>query len=127
MLYWLVFAGISGKSKALHGKNRSESTDFLVTCRPYCFHIYLIFMIRELYYKYKQRRYGWFGNYSSWKQVCDEADGYDSDIIFEKTKQAILKVKSGEAVYERDSVIFDRKEYNFAIIAFLQYSAIIKK
>ena len=39
--------------------------------------------------------------------------------IFEKTKQSLLKVKNGEAVYERDSVLFDKKEYPYAIISSL--------
>ena len=57
-------------------------------------------------------KYGWFGNYSNWKAAKDMCTGYDSDVILEKVKEAVLKVKNGEAVYERDSVLFDTIEYS---------------
>lgn len=72
-------------------------------------------------------KYGWFGNYSSWAQACAETSGYDADIILEKTAAALLKVKAGEAVYERDSVIFDKKQYPFPLISFLLHSAVRNK
>jgi hypothetical protein len=43
------------------------------------------------------------GNYSSWQDALANSTGYDSDLILEKVSTALLKVKSGEAVYERDS------------------------
>lgn len=70
------------------------------------------------------KKYGWFGNYLSWEQVCRETSGYDSAIILRKTRDALLKVKSGEAVYERDSVLFDKKQYPFPLISFLLHSAL---
>ena len=64
--------------------------------------------------------YGWFGNYSSWKAANEKCTGYDSDVILEKVKAAVLKVKNGEAVYERDSVLFDSIEYSQPLLdAFL--------
>ncbi|MBB5437666.1 putative methyltransferase (TIGR04325 family) [Pedobacter sp. AK017] len=86
-------------------------------------------MFKGIFGKFKsdnQPKYGWFGNYLSWADVLKEADGYDSGIILERTKNALLKVKSGEAVYERDSVIFDKKEYPFPLLTFLQHSASLK-
>lgn len=53
----------------------------------------------------------WQGNYNSWQEVAAECTGYDADNILNKCKSALLKVKAGDAVYERDSVIFDKKEY----------------
>ena len=67
--------------------------------------------------------YGWFGNYSSWEDAEKECTGYDSDKIFEKVKNALLKVKKGEAVYERDSVIFDHIEYSWPLLAGLMWIA----
>ena len=47
------------------------------------------------------------GNYSSWAEARANSTGYDSEVILNKTKDALLKVKRGEAAYERDSVTFD--------------------
>jgi len=84
-------------------------------------------MLRKLFNKRKKSEYGWFGNYSSWDQVSAKTGGYNADVILERTKNALLKVKNGEAVYERDSVIFDKKEYPHALIAFLLHSAKLQK
>lgn len=62
-------------------------------------------------------RYGFFGNYSSWQEAKAESGGYDSDIILEKVKNALLQVKEGKAVYERDSVIFDKIIYPWPLLA----------
>ncbi|MBE9598798.1 methyltransferase, TIGR04325 family [Pedobacter sp. MC2016-24] len=73
----------------------------------------------------KKNRYGWFGNFDSWEEVKRIAPGYDADNILKKTKESLLKVKNGEAVYERDSVLFDKKEYPYAIISALLYIALL--
>lgn len=82
-------------------------------------------MFKGIFRKFKsdnQLKHGWFGNYSSWSAVLKEADGYDSGVILERTMKALLKVKAGEAVYERDSVIFDKKDYPFPLLTFLMHS-----
>ncbi len=70
--------------------------------------------IKKLYSKFfaKPKLYGWFGNYAIWDEAKKQCTGYDTTSILEKVKQAILKVKNGEAAYERDSVIFDTIEYS---------------
>lgn len=73
--------------------------------------------------KNRQDQYGWFGNFNSWDEVKRIAPGYDADNILKKTKESLLKVKNGEAVYERDSVLFDKKEYPYAIVSALLYVA----
>jgi putative methyltransferase (TIGR04325 family) len=72
-----------------------------------------------LFKKYRkyQQKYGFFGNYNSWEDALKNSNGYDSDIILEKVKTASLKVKKGEAVYERDSVCFDEIQYSFPVLA----------
>ncbi len=84
-------------------------------------------MIKRFFGKKQQAKkgeqYGWFGNYVSWEEAVIATMGYDTGIILEKTRNALLKVKSGEAVYERDSVIFDKKQYPFPLISFLLHSA----
>ncbi|MFC7524898.1 TIGR04325 family methyltransferase [Parapedobacter sp. GCM10030251] len=67
--------------------------------------------------------YGWFGNYSSWEDASQETGGYHQANILEKTKNALLKIRDGEAAYERDSVLFDKKEYPFPVIACLLHIA----
>lgn len=57
------------------------------------------------------------GNYSDWKTASAHASGYDSALILEQVKQAMLKVKAGEAVYERDSVLFDEVQHSFPVLA----------
>jgi putative methyltransferase (TIGR04325 family) len=84
-------------------------------------------MFNNLFSTRKKNTSGWFGNYSSWAEVSAVAGGYDSDIILNITKEAILKVKNGEAVYERDSVIFEEKQCPYALLAYLQLSAALKK
>lgn len=69
------------------------------------------------------RRYGWFGNYKNWEQALEESDGYDSKVIAEKVKEATLKVKTGEAVHERDSVLFKRIVYDWPVLSGLLWVA----
>jgi len=66
----------------------------------------------------------WTGNYSSWQEAEQYSTGYDESLILEKCKDALLKVKNGEAVYERDSVIFDEIQYSWGLLAGLQKAAI---
>lgn len=63
--------------------------------------------------------YGWFGDYSSWEEVKLISDGYDANIIIDKVQDAIIKVKNGEAVYERDSVLFGKVEYSWPLLTSL--------
>jgi putative methyltransferase (TIGR04325 family) len=68
-------------------------------------------------------KYGWFGDYSSWEDAQKDSVGYDSELIFEKVKNSLLKVKNGEAVYERDSVLFDKIDYSWPLLASLLWIA----
>jgi putative methyltransferase (TIGR04325 family) len=63
------------------------------------------------------------GDYSTWEEAAARAVGYDSDAIFARTRDAILKVVRGEAAFERDSVILDRPEYPLFLIASLLHVA----
>lgn len=65
----------------------------------------------------------WSGDYKSWKEAQKASKGYDSDVILEKVKKALLKVKKGEAVYERDSVLFDEIHYSWPVLAGLLWIA----
>lgn len=60
---------------------------------------------------------GWFGNYASWEEAKRKCTGYDNDEILKKVKASILKVKNGEAAFERDSVLFDKLDYSEPLVA----------
>lgn len=76
-------------------------------------------------YRHRRRRKGpyLFGDYASWNEALAASSGYDSEIILKRTKDALLKVKRGEAVYERDSVLFDEIQYSWPVLAGLMYVA----
>jgi putative methyltransferase (TIGR04325 family) len=63
------------------------------------------------------------GDYSSWQDALAASSGYDSEIILEKTKAALLKVKNNEAAFERDSVLFDEIQYAWPVLAGLMWVA----
>ena len=67
--------------------------------------------------------YGLSGDYHTWDEALAVSTGYDSAIILEKTRIALLKVKKGEAAYERDSVLFDEIQYSWPLLAGLMWVA----
>lgn len=71
--------------------------------------------------------YGWSGNYSSWQEAENKCTGYDNELIFNKVKDALIKVKNGDAVFERDSVIFDKIHYSFPLLSALSLTALNEK
>lgn len=67
----------------------------------------------------KKREYGFFGDYSSWDEVKKISGGYEAENILAKTLESTLKVKRGEATFERDSFIFDKIQYSWGLLASL--------
>ena len=65
-----------------------------------------------------------YGPYPSWLDAKKSSTGYNAENILDKVLDATLKVKSGEAVYERDSVLFDEVQYSWPITAGLMYAAV---
>ena len=63
------------------------------------------------------------GDYASWDEATRNSTGYDAGVILEKTCAALLKVKNGEAAYERDSVLFDKIQHSFPVLAGLLHAA----
>lgn len=70
-----------------------------------------------------QRRLSFSGDYSSWVEAQAETSGYDTDIIFNRVYESALKVKLGEAVFERDSVCFYKEEFRWEVLACLLFIA----
>lgn len=63
------------------------------------------------------------GQYPDWISASAHASGYDSEQILERVKRAMHKVKTGEAVFERDSVLFDEVIHSFPVLAGLLRAA----
>jgi putative methyltransferase (TIGR04325 family) len=78
-------------------------------------------------YRRSHQRYGWFGDYESWADAVRHSTGYNSREIAEKVLRSALKVKNGEVAYERDSVVFDRIQYSWPVLAGLLWAAIRNK
>lgn len=68
-------------------------------------------------------KYGWFGNYSSWDEAKKNCSGYDSELILDKVKKAVLSVHNDEACFERDGILFYEEEYNWQLLSFLMLVA----
>ncbi len=57
------------------------------------------------------------GNYATWEDALKESSGYASALILEKVKKAALKVRDGQAAYERDSILFNEIDYYWPLLA----------
>lgn len=64
------------------------------------------------------------GSYLNWEVAKKLSSGYDSDIILDKVKESMLKVKNGKAAFARDSVLFDSIQYSFPVLAGLLRASI---
>jgi putative methyltransferase (TIGR04325 family) len=63
------------------------------------------------------------GDHANWAEAEAKCTGYTAGDILEITRTAALKVKRGEAAFERDSVVFDRLEFCFPLLAGLARAA----
>ena len=59
------------------------------------------------------------GDYATWEDAASQCSGYAADVIFEKTKAAALAVKQGQALFERDSVLFHEEVYAWQMLSCL--------
>jgi len=64
------------------------------------------------------------GDYASWADAVASCTGYSAPVIVERTCASLLKVKRGEAVFERDSVLFDEPQYSFPVLTGLLRAAL---
>lgn len=63
------------------------------------------------------------GPFASWDEAVTVSSGYDNNQILNKVLAATLKVKNGDAAYERDSVLFDKIQYSWPVTAGLMCAA----
>ncbi len=80
-------------------------------------------VILNLILKFKGSGVYFHGNFSNWQKASDLCQGYDDEKILANVLASTLKVKNGEAVYERDSVLFDHIEYAWPVTAALMWVA----
>lgn len=85
----------------------------------YWFPPIMLYSIKNLIY-----RSGYFGDYSSWEAAKFKSGSYANPEILRRTRDALLKVKTGQAVYERDSVLFDTVHHSWPLLACLQRVAL---
>jgi putative methyltransferase (TIGR04325 family) len=84
-------------------------------------------LVLNIYRRIFNYRYGWKGDYETWKDAKDISTGYDADTIVQTVKKSLLKVKKGEEVYERDSVIFDKIQYSWPLLFGLMFATLKSK
>ncbi len=67
--------------------------------------------------------YGWFTTNLTWQEARESTTGYDIKTILDKCLASALLVKQGRALYERDSVVFDKIEYSWPVLSVLMLVA----
>jgi putative methyltransferase (TIGR04325 family) len=63
------------------------------------------------------------GHYRSWADARKDSSGYNNADIAARVLAATLKVRAGEACYERDSVLFERPSPRYPLVAELLATA----
>lgn len=63
------------------------------------------------------------GDYATWAEASSHSSGYDAVNILAKVLDATLKVKHGDALFERDSVLFNEIEYVWPVLSGLMWTA----
>lgn len=100
---------LSAKTKSIFSKSKKIGRKIITVLE----------FIKTKYKEINHGKYGFSGDYKSWQEVEKLSEGYSSSDILEKTLESTLKVKNGEAVFERDSFIFDKIQYSWALLACL--------
>ena len=63
------------------------------------------------------------GKFKTWEEAASKCGGYDDATILSKVLDATLKVKSGDAACERDSVLFHSINYSWPVLAAIMWAA----
>jgi putative methyltransferase (TIGR04325 family) len=67
------------------------------------------------------------GPFDSWNTAAVKASGYDNLDVLSAVRRSALKVKNGEATYERDSALFDKIQYAWPVLSVLLWVANLNK
>ena len=79
--------------------------------------------VNNLILQYFKRSSKFNGPYSTWENAILKSSGYDSDLIVQEVLNSALKVKSGEAKYERDAMTFHHVEYEWPTLTAILWAA----
>lgn len=66
------------------------------------------------------------GDYPSYAEARAAAVGYDAPSILARTREALLKVRNGEARWERDAMVSDSLDMHWPLLACLSRSAALR-
>jgi len=80
-----------------------------------------------LTFRRKIRDVIWIGDFINWEAAQKQCKGYNQKHILEKVCNALIKVKNGDALYERDSFLFYKQDYEFPLLTTLYHLAYWKK
>lgn len=64
--------------------------------------------------------------FNSWSEASAHTTTYNTSDVFNKTLNAARLVRDGKAVYERDSVVFNKIQYDFKVLSSLMFIANIQ-
>jgi putative methyltransferase (TIGR04325 family) len=78
-------------------------------------------VVLNIFINIKNQKYGWKGDYPTWQEAQKHAVGYNAGEILKAVRSSLLKVKNGKAIYERDSVVFDKIQYSWKLLAGLMF------
>ncbi len=67
------------------------------------------------------------GDFSSWQEAVKHAKGYDSPVILDRAVAATRAVENGDAACERDTVLFDKPQIAYPLLAALLYASSINE
>ena len=67
----------------------------------------------------KKQKYGWFGDYETWKDALADSTGYESKSILEKVKTSTLLLRDNPSLFEYDTILKKTSDYNWHVLSFL--------
>lgn len=106
----LVIVGAVGHKRDIQtylAENDFGSTQ-VVELEPTGFH--------KMYRNYDDKKIHYLGDYQSWEEAESQCTGYDDEEILNKVKEATMSVINGNAIYERDSVLFYSKNMHIRFV-----------
>lgn len=80
-------------------------------------------IVADIYRRLRGSGIQFHGAYSSWNEAQQRAEGYDAEAVLQRVRQTTIAVVKGEAVCERDGVLFHQAQYPLAVIAVLLRAA----
>ncbi|GAB3421587.1 methyltransferase, TIGR04325 family [Niabella aquatica] len=69
--------------------------------------------------KFYSFKYGWKGDFPSYKAAKSRTRGYDENHILNRITETTRRVKNGEVAYERDGIVYDKIQLNINLLSAL--------